>query len=455
MNILGISDVTGNHCHSCIAILQDSELTCALSQERLSRRKNDAQFPAAAIAEALKFIGLRLADIDLFACGYPPVQYYRSLVRHGVMDVVRSFAGTMLRRPLTLSHYLLPNIKKGLLDPRRTNGLYAMGIPPGKFKFYDHHLSHVSAGYFSSGFDDALAISYGGFAPHSDGNNVAGAIYRCQGDAINHVADIPMHASGCAFSGFTVAIGYAYMAGEGKTMGLAKTGDWRTCYAEVGELLSRYRFDAWHKYDNWMDYIMSPRPDAFRATRSGRRLARLIDRFGAADVAAALQRRWEENMVQLVQHYRRVYGAKNLVLTGGVFLNVQINSVLAELEGIEQIYVYPHTGDGSTAIGAALEAQRELSGRSPRPNLRDTGLGLSFDDAAIESAIRRWGDRISYARVPDPSDYAAAELAKGKVIGWFQGREEYGPRSLGHRSLLGDPRDKAIQRRMTVEIKGR
>ena len=200
---------------------------------------------------------------------------------------------------------------------------------------------------------------------------------------------------------------------------------------------------------------MSPRPDAFRATRSGRRLARLIDRFGAADVAAALQRRWEENMVQLVQHYRRVYGAKNLVLTGGVFLNVQINSVLAELEGIEQIYVYPHTGDGSTAIGAALEAQRELSGRSPRPNLRDTGLGLSFDDAAIESAIRRWGDRISYARVPDPSDYAAAELAKGKVIGWFQGREEYGPRSLGHRSLLGDPRDKAIQRRMTVEIKGR
>ena len=455
MNILSISDVTGNHSHSSVAILQDGELTFALSQERISRIKNDSQFPTEAIEVALDYTGLGLADIDFFACGYPPSNYYGSLFRHGRFDVLRSFAGTMLRKPLTLSRYLAPNIKKGLFDPRHSNGLFDMGIPPEKFKFYDHHLAHVSAGYFSSDFDNALAISYGGFAPHGDGENVAGAIYLCQGDSIEHLDDIPMYASGCTFSGITVALGYRYMVDEGLTMGLAKTADHHNCYDKVRKLMSRYRNGKWRKYDHWVDYIMSPRTDAFLGTTSARRLLKLIDRYGAASIAAAAQRIWEKSILRLVRHYCRHWDVKNLVLTGGTFLNVQINSALAELEGIKNIYVHPHTGDGSTTIGAAIEAFRELCGQSLRLNMNDVGLGQTFDDNKIEKTIRRFGSRLSYEEVKNPSVYAAEQLANGKIIGWFQGREEYGPRSLGHRCLLADPRESSLKYRMTVDIKKR
>ena len=455
MNILGISDVTGNHSHSSIAVLQDGRLVFALSQERISRVKNDSRFPAEAIQAALDYTHLRLNDIDYFACGYPPANYYSSLMQHSKFDVPRAFTGALLRSPLKLSRYLGPNIKKALFDPKNVNGLIAMGASAEKFHFIDHHLAHVSAGYFASDFEDALAISYGGFAPHISGQNVAGAVYRCRGGDIEFLEDIPMFAGGVYFSGVAVALGMKYMEQEGKVMGLAATGDYHDCYDKMRKLAAHYHQDHWKKYRNWVDYIMSPRRDAFLATKSGRRLKKLIRQHGPANIAAAAQHLWEKNIIRLVQHYVHKYGVRRLVLTGGTFLNIKINSKVEALDNVDAVFVHPHPGDGSTTIGAAIEMYRQAGEKPLRLDFNDVGLGVDFTDAAVEVAIRRFGSALKYKKLGEPSTYAAGQLAAGKIIGWFQGREEYGPRSLGHRCILADPRSVELKNRINRDIKGR
>ena len=455
MNILGISDVTGNHSHSCVALLQDGKLTFALSQERPSRIKNDPQFPTDALQLALDYTGLRLQDINCFVCSYPPARYYSSLMQYGIMDLSRAFGGVLVRKPITLARYLFPNIRKGLFDPKGTNGLYELGVKKEDFWFVDHHLAHVSAGYFSSGFDKALAFSYGGFAPHTSGRNVAGAVYFCEGDRIQFIEDIPMFAAGCYYSAISVALGFKYMQQEGKTMALAKTADYHDCYDHLRKITSRFRHGKWKKYKHWVDYIMSPRADAFLGTKSGRRLSKLIKRYGSECVAAAAQRLWEKNIYRLIRHYRHMYDTGNIVLTGGTFLNVQINRTIAELEGVDKIFVHPHTGDGSTTIGAVIEAHRDLTGSPVRLDLSDTGLGVDYTDEAIENAIRRQLRKLMFTKLDNIIDYTAERLAEGKIIGWFQGREEYGQRALGHRCILADPRDMELKHRITRHVKGR
>lgn len=456
MNILGISDVTGNHSHSCVALLQDGKLTFALSQERISRAKNDPRFPQDALQAALDFAGLRLEDIDTFACGYPAPNYYFSLMMRSIFDLPRSLLHAALHRPFKLAKYLTPNIRKGIFDPKGANGLVKLGVPRKKLLFVDHHLSHVSAGYFSSDFEDCIGISYGGFAPHKSGQNVAGAVYRCQGDNIEFLEDIPMFATGCYYSGVTVALGFKYMQQEGKTMGLAAQGDPDDCYLDLQKITCGFHPDSWKAYKFWIDYVMSPRKDVFLGTKSGRRLRKLIRKHSPQSVAAAAQKLWEENILSFIRYLMAKYSAHKFVLSGGVFLNVQINEKIAELEGVEEIYVHPHTGDGSTTIGAMIEAQRQLTGTPPRIPLQDTGLGVSYSEAAIENDLRRIGGPITYAkldgRIPR---YTAEQLAKGKIIGWFHGREEYGQRALGHRCILGDPRDVRIRDKMTTAVKGR
>ena len=229
MTILGISDVTGNHSHSSIALIRNGHLKFALSQERQSRIKNDPQFPAAAVQTGLDYLGIKLSDLDAAVCAYPPPRYYAGLLSHGAGDVFRTVGSILAHRPYQLLRYLYPNVKKAIFDPH-CNGLLNMGIPDDDFHFIDHHLAHVTAAYSASPFENALALSYGGFAPHADGTNAAGAVYRCRGSDIQWIADIPMCAAGCWFSGITVALGFRYMQQESKTMGIAARGATNVCY---------------------------------------------------------------------------------------------------------------------------------------------------------------------------------------------------------------------------------
>ena len=454
MNILGISDVTGNHSHACIALLQDGELTFALSEERLSRVKNDNRFPTQAIQITLDYAGLALDDIDHFVCAYPPANYYGSLLKRSKWDLPRSLLGILWRRPRKLLKYLGPNIKKGLFDPKGSNGLFEIGVQSGRFNFVDHHVAHVSASFYNSGFKECLGISYGGFAPRMSGENVAGAVFRCNAEGIEFLEPIPFFATGCFYSGVSVALGYKYMEQEGKTMGLAAMGNPESCYEQVRAILSSYRDGQWHAYKNWIDYVMSPRREVFIGTKTGRKLLKLINQYNPADVAAATQRVLEENGASLVNHLVEKYGISNLVLAGGIFLNIKLNRRLLDLNTVNDIFIHPHTGDGSTAIGAALEVHAKVTGTAPRINTSDMGLGIEYSDAAIENELRRKGTELLYEKCPgNVAEYAAQCLAESKIIGWFQGREEYGSRSLGHRCILGDPRNLKLRNCINEQIK--
>ena len=292
MNILGLSDTTGNHSHSSVCLVQDGRLTFALSQERISRCKNDSRFPNETIETALQQTGLTMSDIDAVACAYPPPRYYASLLQRSKIDVPRALWGVAVRRPDRLFKYLVPNLRKALLDPHHSNSLLQKPV-----QFIDHHLSHATAAYCSSGFDDCLAISYGGFAPHSDGYNVAGAVYRCRGDRIEFLENIPFYATGCFYSGITVALGFRYMEQEGKTMGLAGLGDPSVCIDELRAMATLFQHDQWQPYKNWIDYIFAPRAEVFLSSRSGRLLRHMVKKFGARHVAAAAQKIWQDNLL--------------------------------------------------------------------------------------------------------------------------------------------------------------
>ncbi|MDZ7725639.1 MAG: carbamoyltransferase C-terminal domain-containing protein [candidate division KSB1 bacterium] len=452
MNILGLGDVTGNHSHSSIAIVRDGSLLFALSRERQSRLRNDSQFPAESIQAGLNYLGLSLSDIDAVVCAYPPPRYYAGLLFHGWGDAVRSMGTLLLRAPHQLLRYLLPNLKKALFDPRG-NHVLRMGIPPSKFQFVDHHLAHVTAAYCASPYDRALAISYGGFAPHADGTNRAGAVYLCEGNSIQWQQDIPMCATGCWFSGVTVALGYRYMQQESKTMGLAGLGKPDAAYKACSGLATRYENGRWQRYPYWLDTLLSPRSAAFLNTRTGRRLKRLLRSAAPQDLAAAAQQIWQENITAFVRNLLQQHKVRNLVLSGGTFQNIQINSELAQLPDIDGVYLHPHPGDGSTPIGAALHLWQQHAGKLPRHSLPDAGLGCEFSDAAVKDALARYKDRVLIKNIENASIYGAGLLSQNRIIGWFQGREEYGNRSLGHRCILAFP---AGEHRLSINrIKGR
>jgi len=444
MNILGLSDVTGNHSHSSVALLQDGRLAMALSQERVSRIKNDSTFPQAAIEAVLSDVRLRMDDIDVFACGYPAPRYYTSLLERSPLDLPRTLAGVALRRPDRLLKYLLPNLKKAIYDP--SHAASSSVLPSGKLVFIDHHLAHVTAAYAASGTEECLAISYGGFAPHADGRNVAGAVYRCCGDDIEFLQDIPYFATGCWFSGVTVALGYRYMEQEGKTMGLAGLGDAEACYDAVSRVTTRFIDGTWRPYAHWLDYVFTPRADVFLSSRSGRFLQGLLKQHRPEEIAAAAQRVWQENLLHFIRYLIGVYRIKKFALAGGLFLNAAINRLIAEQAGVESLFIFPHAGDGSTPIGAALQAHRSATGVLPRRPITDAAWGCGFDRAAVLQDLQTCGGPLRFAELSDAPAYAAKQINDGKIIGWFQGREEYGPRSLGQRCILADPRRPEMKR---------
>jgi carbamoyltransferase len=264
-----------------------------------------------------------------------------------------------------------------------------------------------------------------------------------------------MYATGCFYSGITVALGYKYMEQEGKTMGLAALGDSTPCHEQMSRITTSFTASRWRPYSHWIDYILTPQKDVFLETRSGRLLSNLASSYSHQNMAAAAQRLWEDNIVAFIDHQRVKHGIHDLVLAGGVFLNVKLIERICALEGIKSVFAHPHTGDGSTSIGAMIEGQRQMTGESCRLESADMGLGLEFSDQQIERALGEADHRITFHNISDPVKYAAKQLAAGKIIGWFQGREEYGPRSLGHRCILGDPRDPAVKQKITDRVKRR
>lgn len=456
MIILGFNDIAGAHHNSSVALVENGEVLFGASEERFTRIKYDMDFPRHSLDDALAFRDITLADVDYFAVGYPPSSFYADLFCRKPFDLPRSVAGLVGHNLSGMLKYLAPNFKKMYKPAAFHNGLKKLGVPDEKIVFLDHHLSHAASAYRCSGFDECLAISMDGFGPNGAGRNIAGQVYHCTGGNMELLEEIPLYATALWYSAFTVCLGLKYMDGEGKTMGLAAYGDPSVCYEQINDMVFKYYHGQWEGYPYWVDYIMVPRDTVLMKTVSGRRIMKLIDIHGKANVAAAAQRLLEERILAFVNQFHEKYAFRNVALAGGTFLNVKVNKLIRELPFVDEVFVHPHASDGGTAIGAALQLYHEKTGEPTVFKMTDAALGVEFSDDEIETSLKTFGDQIEWKKLEGRlPEYVADALTEGKVVGWFQGREEWGPRALGRRSVLADPRDPQTREKINSKMKNR
>jgi len=422
-----------------VALLRDGRILWALEEERLSRRKHHYGFPELAMRYVLEAEGIRMPDVEHVAFYWNP---WRGLVRFGwhvLRGLPRSAAYARVQ----------PGIWREFVTlPRRLRREWGFR---GKFHFVDHHLAHAYSAFAPSPFARAAILSVDG-----TGEWTTTLLAEGTADGIRTIRRIGYpHSIGKVYEAVTQYLGFRPLCDEGKVMALAAYGDPRFLETFRGLLqvngsgtlrvdrrYFRYQHGAPTKFSARFEETLGPCRRDGEAIEPRHR-----------DVAFALQARTEEALLALVEDLRRRVDAPSLCLAGGVALNCVANGRLHAESSYHDLFVPPAAGDSGAALGAALRVHHLVTGRMPRDPLRHAYLGPEFDEADCRSALR--GASVRFERPSDVAAEASAWIARGGIVGWFQGRMEYGPRALGNRSILADPRDAAMRDRLNARVKGR
>jgi carbamoyltransferase len=445
--ILGISAFYHD---SAAALMLDGEIIAAAQEERFSRIKHDSAFPSHAIEYCLREGGLSADDLDYVGFYDKPLTKFERLLETYMAYVPAGFGSFRLAMPIWL---------KDKLHMRRAlrNGLGSASS--ARLIFTDHHESHAASAFFPSPFERAAILTLDGVGEWSTATIGLGEGNRVR--LVDHIS-FP-HSLGLLYSAITYYCGFKVNSGEYKLMGLAPYG--RPIYRDlILERLIDLKADGSFWLD--MDYFNYCQG----LTMTSRKFHRL---FGGSprtpeapleqrhmDLAASIQAVTEEAILRISRHVALRFGMKHLVLAGGVALNCVANGRLLREGDFEDIWIQPAAGDAGGALGVALFVWHQLLDNTRRLTGYDTQqgslLGPRFTTDQIKSSLAARG--ISGLRFTDENDLldrVAALLADGKIIGWFQGRMEFGPRSLGARSILGDPRSPSMQATMNLKIKFR
>jgi len=446
---LGISA----HYHdSAAALVVDGEIVAAAQEERFTRRKNDESFPRLAAEFCMREAGLEWADLDCVAFYEKPiVKFARTL--ETFLAVAPRGLGAFLRT--------LPNWFAEKLDIPGTVRRELPRLPASTPVFFTtHHQAHAASAYLPSPFDSAAILTVDGV-----GEYATTTIGRGAGGNIELLKELRFpHSPGLLYSAFTAYCGFRVNSGEYKLMGLAPYGE-PNYAARIREHLVDLKEDG----SIWlnMDYFSFLHGD--RMTNS--RFDKLFD--GPArvpespleerhlHVARSIQMVTEEIMLKLASHAREVTGLRNLCMAGGVALNCVANGKLLRSGLFERLWIQPAAGDAGAALGAALAVWNDGSGggraaREPgRDAMRGALLGPSFSNDEVHETLRAHGAVFERLSGQPLLDRAARLLAGENVVGWVQGRMEFGPRALGNRSILGDPRSPRMQSVMNLKVKFR
>ena len=445
--ILGISAFYHD---SAAALVVDGRIVAAAQEERFTRKKHDPGFPARAIAYCLREAGLTPADLDYVAFYDKPLTKFERILETYLAFAPRGFRSFRMAMPLWL---------KDKLHMRRTIRAGLGGPTGARLVFTDHHESHAASAFFPSPLDEAAILTLDGVGEWSTTTLGAGRGNRIE---LSRQIRFP-HSLGLLYSAFTYYCGFKVNSGEYKLMGLAPYG--RPVYKEA---ILEHLIDLKPDGSFWLDMRYFNYCQGL--TMTGRRFDRL---FGGPprraesmleqrhmDLAASIQAVTEEVVLNAGRFLHAETGLKQLVLAGGVALNCVANGRLLREGPFDDLWVQPAAGDAGGALGAALFVWYQLLDRPRRPDGHDTQqgsfLGPRFDSDDVERVLNRAG--APGRRFDDEAellDHVAALLADGKVVGWFQGRMEFGPRALGARSILGDPRSPAMQATMNLKIKFR
>jgi carbamoyltransferase len=424
---------------SSACIVRDGVLLFAVAEERISRQKHDSRFPQLAIQACLEFARVRADQLDEVCFGW---QTAGPVYRHDLkLYALGKWPITYLNVLNSTRHFASMWHQES--GARRFAQHF--GETKARMRFVDHHLAHAISAYAFSGFEDAAVVVMDG-----RGAWEATSIWHGSSGRLQHVLTIPFPDSvGLFYSEFTAYLGFQRNSDEWKVMGLAP-------YGEPGMKLDTfidphaepYRVHAQKLFGNGNGSFSSLTPllGPARAPESE------ID-ARHKNIAYAVQDACELAMMSVVRMAVEKTHSRNLCLAGGVALNSKGNGKIAASGLVDRIFVQPAASDDGVALGAALAPYLENDSRLPSNAMRHAYLGPAFDDSAIESALRTY--KLSYTRLDDPAATAAELLSQGKILGWFQGRMEFGPRALGSRSILADARDPEMNAKVNNAVKFR
>jgi carbamoyltransferase len=435
---------------SAAALVVDGTIVAAAQEERFSRVKHDPAFPRKAVEYCLEAAGLTPADLDYVAYYEKPLAKLDRLIETYAAYSPRGLNSFSMAMTVWLREklFLRRAIRAGLGGETRARLL-----------FHDHHESHAASAFFASPFENAAILTLDGVGEWATTTMGVGG---CNTIRLTDQVRFP-HSLGLLYSAFTTYCGFKVNSGEYKLMGLAPYG--RPIYRDliVRELIDlkpdgSFRLNmAYFRYPHGLT-MTGPKFHALFGGPPRKPESDLDQRH--MDLAASIQSVLEEAVLRIVVHLRKRTGQRSLVLAGGVALNCVANGRILRESGFSDLWIQPAAGDAGGALGAALFTWHQLLEKPRTPHGRDAMqgslLGPSYSTA---DCLRRIGAVGGVARTFDAEgeliEFVAGQLAEGKVVGWFQGRMEFGPRSLGARSILGDPRSPAMQSTMNLKIKFR
>ena len=440
MNILGIWD---GH-DSGAAVLRDGTLRFAVNEERLSRRKLEVAFPVRSIEACLHGAALERADVHLVAVSTSDPA--KTLARIWPGSKERYYAVRRRKAPpgpfsraIRFSKYHFTELRPGRVSRALSRWMLRRQLSHGGFghaglTLVDHHEAHAAAAAWASGFSSCAVLTVDGL-----GDGASSTIWRFDDGSLKRVASSPArHSLGVFFEHVTNLLNMRELEDEGKVMALA---DYAAPIPDTENPLLQ-----------WMEVRNGVIEAKWPGHALRRPLARIQWRFANEQFAFLAQRTVEKVLVALARDALRLTGTTRLALAGGVVSNVKATRHVRLIPEVDELYVFPHMGDGGLAVGAAA-AVAARAGESPRLDLHRLDLGPSFTHAEIESSLRRGGltsrcENLVLAR-------AINDLAQGRVLMWFQGRMEYGPRALGHRSVLARPDRPELRDRLNLALKRR
>jgi carbamoyltransferase len=445
MKILGLSC----YYHDAAAcLLVDGEIVAAASEERFTRIKHDSELPKNALEYCLGEAGITAADLDYVAFYDKPYLKFERILETYIASVPRGLPSYLQAVPLW--------IKKKLFIPH----LIQTSLPgfEGQMLFPEHHESHAASAFYPSPYEEAAFLTVDGVGEWATTSYGVGRGHEIRIEKEIHFP----HSLGLLYSAFTYYTGFKVNSGEYKVMGLAPYGEPRYVEAILEHLVDLKEDGSFRLDQRYFDYC------------SGLRMTsrRFHDLFGGPprkpeskltqremDLARSVQVVCETAMLRMAEHVREVTGQKYLCLAGGVALNCVANGRILRECGYEDLWIQPAAGDAGGALGAALMVWHQYLGEPrsvrPRGTQRGSYLGPGFTDDEIGAVLDGFGARYEKLAPGDVPGRVAALIADDKVIGWFQGRMEYGPRALGARSILGDARSPQMQSTVNLKIKYR
>ena len=451
-SILGISAFYHD---SAAAMVIDGKIIAAAQEERFTRKKHDSTYPFNAIEFVLKHANLTLSEVDYIVFYEKPFLKFERLLETYLAFAPRGYKSFSMSMPIWLREKLFQ--KKVLFEELKNHDKKFKDL--NKIHFSEHHFSHAASAYYPSPFNDAIILTLDGV-----GEWATTTLAKGEGNNLEMLKEIHFpHSIGLLYSAFTYYTGFKVNSGEYKVMGLAPYGKPKFKNIILDKLVDLKDDGTFRLNMDYFDFATGLKMTNDKFTNLFGQPVRnykkdLLTQFHM-DIASSIQSVTEEIVLRLAKSIAKEHKSKNLCMAGGVALNCVANGKILKEKIFENIWIQPAAGDAGGALGAALALWfKELKNKrssTPKDEMQGSYLGPCYKDSEIEKDLKELGAKYKKLSEEELLQITAKELSEEKIVGWFQGKMEFGPRALGARSIIADPRSEKMQKKLNLKVKFR